>query len=391
MRNIWAIISKEFVRFFTDKRMIIGMILPAILIYVLYSLMGIAFGATFGEDDEHDRWLYAVNMPVSIEGKITALDITIMHIQEHEVESVKGLIVDREIDLLAIFPRDFDAVIEVFDVQTATVPVPNIELYFNSAESTSHAAYIAMVGILRDFEASFTNKFDVNRDKLDADLATAEDISARVIASLMPMILMTLLFSGCMGLALESIAGEKERGTIATLLVSPLKRSELAIGKILSLAVLSFLSGAIVMVATIFALPRLMGGGDVIGADIYSLVDYLYLGIVILTTVLLMVAMISIISTFAKTVKEAGMAVTPLMFVVMLVGVSGMFGGGVADNPLLYIIPLYGSVQAMSGIFALDYSVTNVLIASISTFFYACVGGFVLTRLFNSEKVMFSK
>ena len=391
MRNIGAIISKEFARFFTDKRMIAGMILPAVLIYVLYSLMGIAFGATLEDDDEHDRWLYAVNIPVSIENKVTALGIDIMHIQEHEIESVKGLIVDREIDLLAIFPEGFDEAIEVFDVQTATEPAPNIELYFNSAEPTSHSAYIAMVAILNDFEASFTNKFDVNRDKLDADLATDEDISAMIIASLMPMLLMTLLFSGCMGLALESIAGEKERGTIATLLVSPLKRSQLVIGKILSLATLSFLSGALVMVATIFALPQLMGGGDVIGANIYSFTDYLYLGLIILTTVLLMVAMISMISALSKTVKEAGMAVTPLMFVVMLVGVSGMFGGGVVDNPLLYIIPLYGSVQAMSGIFALNYSVTNILIASISTLFYACIGGFVLTRLFNSEKVMFSK
>jgi len=196
-----------------------------------------------------------------------------------------------------------------------------------------------------------------------------------------------------MGLALESITGEKERGTLATLLVSPLKRSELAIGKILSLATLSFLSGLVTAVATILALPNLMGGGveGVIDTGIYSITDYALLALVILTTLLLMVAMISIVSAFAKTVKEAGQAAMPLMIIVMLIGVSGMFGGTAPDNPLFFMIPLYGSVQSMSGIFSLDYSTGDILLSCISSTVFACFGGFVLTKMFNSEKIMFSR
>jgi len=111
---------------------------------------------------------------------------------------------------------------------------------------------------------------------------------------------------------------------------------------------------------------------------------------VILSTVLLLVTLISILSAFAKTVKEANMSVTPMMIVVMVVGVTGIFGGA-QESPIYYLIPLYNSVQGMSGIFSLDYSALNIAIASLSNLAYACLGGFLLTKMFNSEKVMFSR
>jgi len=390
MRNIWTVMSKEFARFFTDKRMIVMTILPAILIYASYSLMGTAMQTVFAPDADHTRYVHAVNMPDSIASILTSIDVGIANVSENDIGIVKERIENRQVDLLAIFPPHFDEMIENFDTQSASAVVPNVVLHFNSIEPNSHAAYMGMRSVLDDFKTSIVNIFDINRDIVDADLASAEDLAATVIASLMPMLLMIFLYSGCMALALESITGEKERGTLATLLVTPLRRSELAVGKILSLATLSFISGAVTTVATIFAIPNLMAGGGDIDANIYSAVDYVLLSFVIITTLLLMVTMISIISAFAKTVKEAGTAVTPLMFIIMLVGISGMFGG-VPDNPLLYAIPLYGSVQSMSGIFSLNYSITNILISGFSTLIYACIGGFVLAKLFNSEKVMFSK
>lgn len=145
-------------------------------------------------------------------------------------------------------------------------------------------------------------------------------------------------------------------------------------------------------VATILSLPKLMNGAeDVIDAGIYGAVDYIFLALIILTTLLLMVALISIISAFAKTVKEASTAVMPLMIVVMLVGVSSMFGGGAQVAAIYHIIPLYNSVQSMSGIFSLDYSTLNITLTCVSNLLYACAGGFVLTKMFNSEKIMFSR
>ena len=392
MKNIWNIMSKEFARFFGDKRMILMTIAPAILIYVVYTFMGTMMADVFMADEDHIPRVYAVNMSQEIAPLVRDAGFDLHDVDSGQIETVKQRIVDGEVDLLMVFPIDFDAQVEVFDIQTATVPAPNIEIYFISTEPNSAAAYWWMDAILDMYHASLVNKFDVNRDIANADMATQEDVAAMVISMMMPMLLMIFLYSGSMGLALESITGEKERGTLATLLVTPLKRRELAIGKILSLAALSFLSGSVTALATILALPNLMGGADeMVDVNIYSITDYALLALVILTTLLLMVTLISIVSAFAKTVKEAGQAQTPLMVLVMLVGVSGMFGGDMLTDTIFYIIPMFGSVNSMSGIFALNYSTMNVLIACAANLVYAGIGGFILTKMFNSEKIMFSR
>jgi len=385
--------SKEFARFFGDSRMIIMTLLPAVLIYVVYSFMGSMLGNIFAPDEDHTPRIYVVNAPDSLLTLTQSVDVSITHIGASEVEATKERIIQKDADLCMVFPVDFDALVDVFDVRTASVPAPNIEMFYLSTEPNSHEAFYRMNALLDYYESTLSNKFDINRDITNADLATAEDFAASIISTMMPMLLMVFLYSGCMGLALESITGEKERGTLATLLVSPLKRSELAIGKILSLAVLSFLSGTITAAATILSLPNLMGAGaeGMVDAGIYSVSDYALLALVILSTLLLMVAMISIVSAFAKTVKEAGQASMPLMILVMLVGVSGMIGGSAQTDPVYYLIPLYGSVQSMSGIFSMDYSTLNIMLACLSSLLYASLGGFVLTKMFNNEKIMFSR
>ena len=174
---------------------------------------------------------------------------------------------------------------------------------------------------------------------------------------LLPLLLMTFLFSGCMSIAPEAIAGEKERGTIATLLVTPMKRSALALGKIFSLSAIALLAGLSSFLGTMLSLPNLMGGADSgMDASVYVLSDYLLLLCVILTTVLVLVALMSIISAYAKNIKEAGTANAPLMIVSMGVSLSTMFGGDGAKSLGVFCIPLYNSVQCMHGIFSFQYA-----------------------------------
>ena len=389
--NILTVMNKEFSRFFGDKRMVAMILLPAVLIYVIYSFMGSAMTSMFAPDEDYVPVAYAVEIPDAIAAMAQGTGLEISRIGADEVSEIKDRITQKEADLLLVFPSGFDALVAEYNVQTAVAPAPNIEIYFNSTVPNSSSANYLMLAMLDAYESALANKFDVNRGIENADLVTAEDMSASFISMMMPMLLMVLLYSGCVGFAPESIAGEKERGTLATLLVTPLKRSELAAGKILSLCVLSFLSGLITAVATILSLPKLMSGADeIIDAGIYRATDYMFLAFVILTSILLMVTLISIISAFAKTVKEANTAVMPMMIVVMLIGVSGMFSNTQTDA-VFFLIPLYNSVQSMSGIFSLDYSVANIAISCVSNLAFAIIGGYALTLMFNSEKVMFSK
>ena len=105
------------------------------------------------------------------------------------------------------------------------------------------------------------NKFDVNRadSKADTfDMADDKDSTAQLFSSMLPFLLLIFLYSGCISVAPESIAGEKERGTIASLLITPVKRSHIALGKIAALSIIALLSGASSAIGTIASVPNLI-------------------------------------------------------------------------------------------------------------------------------------
>lgn len=393
--NILAVMKKEFVRFFTDKRMVFTTILmPGLMIYFLYTFMGNGISSQFEQTEDFKAGIYVENLPESVKAAIEQGDLMkLTEISDKEKSDILAKIEDGEkgYDLVAVFPEEFDAEITAYDAQSSE-KAPNVELYYNSTETDSTTAYTTMGEVLDAIESSMANKFDVNAGNGTYDLASEEDMAAMMFSMMVPMLLMVFLFSGCMAVAPESIAGEKERGTIATLLVTPMKRSHLALGKILSLSVIAILSGCSSFLGTMLSLPNLMGGGsEGMDASVYGVKDYVLLFFIIISTVMVIISIISIVSAFAKSVKEANTWITPIMLISMLVGITSMIESMCKTEPIFYLLPIYNSVQCMNGIFSLNMNTTNIIVTVVANFCYAGLGVFALTKMFSSEKVMFSK
>ncbi len=392
--NIVAVMKKEFTRFFSDKRMVLTTILlPGLMIYFLYSFMGSGFSSQFEQAEDFKPKVYVENLPESVKTIVEQENIMeLTEVSDKETADILENIKNGEEDynLLAVFPEGFDEKIAAYDAQSGE-KAPNVELYYNSTETDSSSAYSMMASVLDAIESSMANKFDINAGDGSYDLASDEDMTAMMFSMMLPMLLILFLFSGCMAVAPESIAGEKERGTIATLLVTPMKRSHLAFGKILSLSVIAILSGCSSFLGTMLSLPKLMGGSEGMNASVYSLQDYVLLFLIIISTVMVIISIISIVSAFAKSVKEATGWITPIMLISMLVGITSMIDSLCKTEPVFYLIPIYNSVQCMNGIFALNMNTTNIIVTVIANFCYAGLGVFALTKMFNSEKVMFAK
>lgn len=390
--GILAIMRKELARFFSDKRMVVSILLPGVLIYVMYSFMGQAMGSLYGVEEDYVPTVQVVQLPDSVAGLVeTGGGLNLLEVDASAVAEAQSAVTDQTLDLLAVFPEDFDQAVAAY-TPAGGQPAPNVELYYNAASTASQSAYMLLTSLLDGYEAQLANKFDINAGDKIYDLATEEDTAGTYFASLMPLLLMIFLYSGCVAVAPESIAGEKERGTIATMLITPIRRGDIAIGKILALALIALLSGASSAIGTVLALPKLMGAAsDGLSANIYGVQDYLLLAAVILSTVVLLVTLISILSAFAKTVKEAQAYVMPLMILVMVLGVTAMFGGGAKTELWYYLIPLYNSVQCMVGVFSFSTVVAGVATALAANVIYTILGVFVLARMFNSEKIVFSR
>lgn len=400
MNNVITIIKKELSRFFGDKRLVFTtLIMPGLMIYLMYSLMGDGFMKQFTTAEDYVPKVYAVNMPDQIRNVLfdgIKIEWKDWDGKEADKDGILNEIKEGEMDLLVYFPDHFMEDVEAYEKTPMSSRAPQIEMYYNSEKSDSMTAYNEVASMLSIWEEEMVNKFDVNRSQSglygDYDQGSEKGMMSKMLSGMLPMLIMTFIFSGVSGVAPESIAGEKERGTIATLLVTPMKRSALALGKVVSLSVIALMAGISSFLGTSLSLPKMMGGSDVdLGAAMsYSVSDYALLFFVIISTVLVMVSVISIISAYAKSVKEATTMMAPFMIVVILVSLIPMLGMDIGGKAV-FAIPMLNSIVSMSGIFGFQTDLTMCLLSIAANIVATGILVTVLTKMFGDENVMFGK
>ena len=396
--NTITIIKKEFARFFGDRQLIFtAIIMPGLLIYLIYSFMGTGIESMIQEGANDNVTLRVENMPQSLAPMFDASDsLNITVLPTPFTQKDIDLLEDKDLNtVLMRFPADFDQQLATYDPQSG-LPAPNIEIYYNSTNNATQRVYAMLTTMLTTFEESICNRFDINRmdnEETSFDQATEDNIGAMIWSKILPMLILMMLFSGVMAIAPSAIAGEKERGTIATLLVTPMRRNELALGKIVSLSGIALLSGISSFIGIALSLPKMIQG-DVDTSALgfhYTTGDYFILLLTILATVLIMASAVSLLSALAKDVKNAGTMVLPLMLVVMLCGLLPMFQTGASTNLVVYLIPFYNSIEVMTAIFAHEVQWLPVIITLAANIVYTGIAVWTLTRMFNSEKIMFSR
>lgn len=387
MNNIFAILKKELRRFFTDKRMLLSLFLPGILIFIIYTAMGSVFSNFLNPSDDYNYIVYIDNpveefnvintsSPYKIEIK------NFNNLSNEEKENYKNDIKNEKIDLLICFESDFYNKLNNREK-------PNVEIYYLSTSAASSTIYNYYFQTLNNNSMTINYNYFVNQNSdINYDLSTDEDKSKVIITMVLPFILVIMLFTGCMNVTTESIAGEKERGTIATLLVTPVKRSEIALGKILALSVTSIVSSITSFLGLALSLPKLLQGTGDITLSMYGISTYIYVLLIIIVITILFTTLLSIVSCFSKSIKEANQYATPLMFLIMAISGSTYFISN--NNWYLYLIPIFNSINCLSEIFSLNFNLVNFLITIISNIVYISLGVFVVTKMFDNEKVMFN-
>ncbi len=389
--NTWTIIKKEFARFFGDRQLLFTtVIMPGMLIYIIYSLMGSGIQKMVTEGKDDVVTLRVEGLPPSLAPLLTMPDSSTVVVQQPFTQADIEMLEDKELNcVLMRFPAGFDEAV-ASGAPAEGAEIPNVEIYYNSLNNASARVYAIVSTMLGNYARPFT----VNVPQDDGqrfDQATDDSIGAMVWSKILPMLIIMMLFSGVMAIAPSSIAGEKERGTIATLLVTPMRRNELAIGKIVSLSGIALLSGLSSFIGIILSLPKMVSPEDATLGFNYTTSDYLVLLLIILGSVLIMASAVSLLSALAKDVKNAGTMVTPFMLVVMLAGLLPMFQAGASTSMAIYLIPFYNSIEVMTAVFAHEMQWTSVIVTPAANVVYTGIAIWGITRMFNSEKVMFSR
>lgn len=388
MNNILTIIKKELRRFFTDKRMLISFIMPGLIIFVLYSIMGSFIGDAFTAKEDYTYNVIIEDMPNEYKAILDNSEYQINYVEdEMSKEEIQSKISDKNIDLYVSFEENFNDKLE-------NGLTPTVSIYYNSSSPESLEIYTYTYSSLLSLATNVSYDFLVNMDSsISYDMATSEDVSAMIVTMMLPFLLLTFLFTGCVSISTESIAGEKERGTMATILVTPTKRSHIAIGKIIALSIAGLTSAVCSFLGVILSLPKLLGSTEETGITLsmYGIDTYLCILGVIIVTVIFFTTILSIVSALAKNLKEASQWSSVLMIFIMMFGVTSLMGmGNIPTNPLIYLVPVYNSVQCMASIFSMEFNGLNFIITILSNIAYIFLGVIILAKMFNSEKIMSS-
>jgi sodium transport system permease protein len=408
MNNAIIVMKKELARVFLDKKLIFSLfILPAVLMFGIYSIMGSMIGRFSSDIMEHISKVYILNAPEDFKekaenkGYFDIADVTVLpsDTSAETITTVKDDILNGDAELLVEFDKDF--INTASSYKNEGDAIPNVTIYYNTSGNYSNAARNNFVNlILDDYKNTIlSGRFGGNLEVLNAfnvknEVIVNEDkANGEFLGMLVPYLIVMLLFSSAMGLCVDAIAGEKERGTLASLLLSPIKRSELVFGKLTALSILSTLSAIVYSVSLILAMPLMGSSGTMSELNMnvhFSAFQIISLLIIMVALVYMYVGIISVISVLCKNTKEASTYISPLYILIIVAGMLTMFQGGVEKSDLLFAIPVYGTALSIQNIMTNELTALQLAFSAGGTILAGVVITFAIAKAFKSERIMFN-
>lgn len=223
------------------------------------------------------------------------------------------------------------------------------------------------------------------------NVASAEKVTGNILGLILPYFIIILSLTGAMYPAIDLTAGEKERGTIETMLASPAGRTEIVAGKFLLVVTVSLVTTALSLVS--FAITVL--GGATLLARVSSRLTLAVstqamaaVFFLILPLAIFFAAALIAIASYARNYREAQTYVGPLMFLVIIPALFGMTPG-IELTPKLALVPILNISLVAREIFAGVYPWKFIGLIFGSTAVLAAAAIWFAVRQFNREEVMF--
>ncbi|MBE0449732.1 MAG: ABC transporter permease [Clostridia bacterium] len=397
-KSLMIITKKELRRVFTDKRLVItSFILPMLSIALIYSMMGYMIQRSQDDLDSHVTRVIGSGVPLAIMDMMDTDDSIEFITGNFDRNTAEQLILDETYDYYLYFDPGFEAKLTAFE----SGQLPLIEGAYSPKSDQSINANYKMRALLENYRQTVLAERIGDASYLRVyDLATAGiEIPAqnqgidRGIANLVPMLVSIFIFAGAMSIGMDSIAGEKERGTIATMLLTPVDRGVIIGGKVISLSIVALISMISSFIGVLISIPfslNFLSASGVFEMSQMSLggTDFLMFFISMIGLVGMYVTIISVLSMIANSLKEAGAYITPAYMVIMIAGFMNMFGSGTV-NPMNYYVPIYNNLINMQQVLLGDGNFGKVMISFTTSAAVTIILLGISRKLMHNEKVMF--
>lgn len=391
----WIIAKKEILDTARDKRTLLMMIvMPLLLVPTLIgTLMKI-------ESSQREK-ASEQKIKIHFVGKEFALDLY------QSFESTEKIVIVNDVpeDSVGVYLQDelLDAAVTIQEDYQSKIDQnsqANIRIQFKRTDSFNTTREVIKT-LLKSSEDEIIDKrmarLNIEQDVVQAykveyvDVASRQEIIGSLIGGWLPYIFILFGFLGAMYPALDLGSGEKERGTLETILSSPASRFDIVLGKFLVIMLAAFLTAFLALTGLIIGInfipdipPQMMKVID----DMFTFKTIAIIMTLVLPVSAFFSAALLGLSIYAKSFKEAQSIAAPLNIAIVFTAVIGTVPG-VELNAVTALIPILNVSLASKDIFAGVINPFYMIEVYVSLFGFAILSVMACARAFNNENTIF--
>lgn len=409
---IWRIAARDLLSTLRDRRTVTATVLMPMILIPLFTLgLPLMLGQFIGGQQQERQKLGVVGtLPQSLRDALT-----------RDEALPDGTLVRAGLQLVAV--QDAREAVQSGEVEAAvqaTSAIPTeagqgrgrLEVY---AKLNNMRAQTGAYSKVRDVVDSYNRSLTLARLKTlglgeqtltpvsltPVDASPPQEQRSGQLAFLIPMLMLQFILSGAMATAVDATAGEKERGTLESLLVSPVRRSEVVAGKLLATTITALTSACFSVLGFVLSgllVARLTTGRSGPSSEIsqamggqltLTLGGTLALLGLALSAALLISALLIAVGIYARSFKEAQTYIAPLSLAIVLPAVLLQFSDFLSLSAGIYLVPLFGAMLAILELVRGAVVAPHVLAAILANLVGAALLGVLALRSFNREEVIF--
>ena len=284
--------------------------------------------------------------------------------------------------------------------------IENYKIYINSSKENSSTVNSKLEDIFNTYkEKKVKDKIEQLQLNVEEtlepvvystiDLAKTEEVAGLLLGQILPLILIMGVLLGAIYPAIDSMAGEKERGTLETLFTLPISNLELVMGKYMAVSLCAIVTAILNVVSILMTLIYILSTGNISGQllsnnfNISALSGPLFITLICICLFAMVVSAVSMcVCSLAKSFKDAQNYITPVMFLVLIPSYASMIPNLNLDRTTS-IIPVVNISLLIKSVLSNNANLSLIALVFISNFAFVILSVILLSKLFNSEEILF--
>ena len=377
--NVFNILKKELREMFRDKKSLSMMLVIPIFIPLLVIGMSALFESQMNMPvTDYNTIGFNYELDTVEQSIIEELEINPVYDTE---ENLKEKFDNGEIDLY-VTRNNTVYTINGDDSDTTTYASTLVESYFNAYKDYLQTDYLANHNV----DPSMV----MNIITLEENIIAEDNFFASYVTNYAFFFIIMAITVSATYPATDATAGEKERGTLETLLTFPIKSKDIIIGKFLSVTLSSVITGVLSLILAIISLKIANNMFSIYeGMDLMLPASSLIFALIVILAYSLLISGLCIaIASKSKTFKEAQSALTPLTFISFFPGMIA-FMIGITTTNVYACIPFLNYTLIFTDITSGNINFVHILLMLISTIIIIAVVLKIIIKQYKSERVLF--